>query len=360
MIGDCKMTHLSPTEWRKRVQKKIGKIPNEVWTVIIEKGFIEVANEEEELGEGGGLGYLLERIEEELVSYSSYANIPKLPKQQQGQDMPPREIPPDKRFQALSRIISILANHNDEILEFRQEVLNGKLLKPEEVPEWIKSTAEKEGHTLTVTLNVPAGDNPGESLVEQAKQVASGFEQGKFVPGVGYSNVYLSYVNPRSEWREVVPINKSGILGRLKHLAEQYKAFWPEPQAVNFILTGIAYPISHARVRTRISCLSKVTLEVSPHLPGSKIKKLYLEERKKLLKLTGKKEEKSRRLTEKHLTLAVFVVEEMGSWAMKLRKWNRKYPQWAYPETARSTFARDCRKAYERLTGWKWRENNSQ
>jgi hypothetical protein len=230
MIGDCKMTHLSPTEWRKRVQKKIGKIPNEVWTVIIEKGFIEVANEEEELGEGGGLGYLLERIEEELVSYSSYANIPKLPKQQQGQDMPPREIPPDKRFQALSRIISILANHNDEILEFRQEVLNGNPLKPEEVPHWIQATAEKEGHTLTVTLNVPAGDNLGESLAEQAKQVASGFEQGKFAPGVGYGNVYLSYVNPRSEWREVVSINKSGILGRLKNSPKNMKPSGQKPR----------------------------------------------------------------------------------------------------------------------------------
>jgi len=356
------MTHLSATEWRKRVQKKIGKIPNEVWTVIIEKGFIEVANEEEELEEGGGLEYLLERIEEELVSYSSYANIPKLPKQQQGQDMPPREIPPDKRFQALSKIISMLANRDDEILKFRQEVLNGKLLKPEEVPEWIKSTAEKEGHTLTVTLNVPAGNSCSESLVERAKQVALDIKQGKVTAGVTYGGVTLSYVNPSSEWKEVVPINESGILGRLKRLAEQYKAFWPEAWAVHFILTGMAYPISHARVGTRLnsSGLSKITLEVSPHLPGAKVAKLYLEERKKLLKLTGKKEEKSRRLTEKHLTLAVFAVEEMGSWAMKLRKWNRKYPQWAYPETARSTFARDCRKAYERLTGWKWRENNSQ
>ena len=102
--------------------------------------------------------------------------------------------------------------------------------------------------------------------------------------------------------------------------------------------------------------MSKVTLEVSPHLPGAKVEKLYLEERKELLKDVRREKEKSRKLTEKHLTLAVFAVKELGSWAMKLTKWNRKYPQWAYPDTARSTFARDCRTAYERLTGWKWEE----
>ena len=349
------MTHLSPTEWRKRVQKKIGKIPNEVWTVIIEKGFIEVANEEEELEEGEGLEYLLERIEEELVSYSSYANIPKLPKQQQGQDMPPREIPPDKRFQALSRIISILANHNDEILEFRQEVLNGKLLKPEEVPEWIKSTAEKEGHTLTVTLNVPAGDNPGESLVEQAKQVASGFEQGKFVPGVGYSNVYLSYINPRSEWREVVPINKSGILGRLKKLAKKYEAFWSEAQAVHFILTGKARPVSPGKVGFKLNSygMHKVKLEVSPHLTGDNVRSLYIKGRQKLFQVL-KTDRNSRRISEKHIQLAVFAVKENGSWVYKMKKWNVKNPQWKYNNS--SNFARDCKTAYRRVTGWKWEE----
>src|SRR5690606_24781542 len=130
-----------------------------------------------------------------------------------------------------------------------------------EVPEWIKSTAEKEGHTLTVTLNVPAGNSCSESLVERAKQVALDIKQGKVTAGVTYGGVTLSYVNPSSEWKEVVPINESGILGRLKRLAEQYKAFWPEAWAVHFILTGMAYPISHARVGTRLtsSGLSKIT-----------------------------------------------------------------------------------------------------
>jgi hypothetical protein len=151
--------------------------------------------------------------------------------------------------------------------------------------------------------------------------------------------------------------------GQAKKLAQKYEAFWSEAQAVHFILTGIAYPISPAKVGQKKLFLFKQGYHSKflLILPGSKIKKLYLEERKKLLMLSGNRQEKSRRLTEKHVSLAVFaVVEEMGSWAMKLRKWNRKYPQWAYPQTARSTFARDCRKAYERLTGWKWRENNSQ
>ena len=263
--------------------------------------------------------------------------------------------PPNKRFQALTDIVTTLANNDNEIISFRQEVLNGKPLKPEEVPEWIKSTAEKEGHTLTVTLNVPAGDNLGESLAEQAKQVASGFEQGKFAPGVGYGNVYLSYVNPRSEWREVVPINKSGILGRLKKLAKKYEAFWSEAQAVHFILTGKACPITPARVRFKLNSygIHKVTLEVSPHLTGDNVRSLYIKGRQKLFQVL-KTDRNSRRISEKHIQLAVFAVKENGSWVYKMKKWNVKNPQWKYNNS--SNFARDCKTAYRRVTGWKWEE----
>jgi len=350
------MTHLTPTEWRKRVQREIGKVPDVVWKEVVKDGWIEYANVDEEEEQGAGLRTLIDTVEKEMHKCEVYSVGPKIPKHQQGQDTPPREVPPDKRFQALSKIISILASRDEEILKFRQQVLNSKLLKPGEVPEWIKSTAKKEGHTLTVTLNVSRGNNYSESLVEIAKQLALDIKQRKFTPGVAYGIVTLSYINPSSEWTETVPINKSGILGWLKHLARQYETFWPEAGAVHFILTGIAYPISQAKVGIKLKSpgLSKVTLEVSPHLPGAKVAKYYLEERKKLLRDIGRKEEKSRKLTEKHLALAVFAVEESGSWAMKLRKWNRKHPQWAYPDTARSTFARDCRTAYERLTGWKW------
>lgn len=374
MIGDCKMTHLSPTEWRKRVQKKIGKIPNEVWVAVVEDGLIEDANADAVPREAGksaqieaqeaALDTLIEEVEKYLKGYySGLAAKPRLPKPQKIQDTPSIEIPPDKRFLGLTKIISSLMNKEEDIKKFRSEVLQGKLLTPEEAPKWIEEQAAREKHTLTISFDVDAGEGWEDRLLEEVKQFVQTQKDGKLLPfKVGMATTTLAYIKPPSQWVHHVVINKNSTLGRLKHLANKYQGFWEEAGAVHFILTGIAYPISPAKVGAKINSfgLNRVSLEVSPHLPGSKVMELYLEERKKLLMLSGNRQEKSRRLTEKHVSLAVFVVEEMGSWAMKLRKWNRKYPQWAYPQTARSTFARDCRKAYERLTGWKWRENNSQ
>jgi hypothetical protein len=373
MIGDCKMTHLSPTEWRKRVQKKIGKITNEVWVAVVEDGLIEDANADAVPREAGksaqieaqeaALDTLIEEVEKYLKGYySGLAAKPRLPKPQKIQDTPSIEIPPDKRFLGLTKIISSLMNKEEDIKKFRSEVLQGKLLTPEEASKWIEEQAAREKHTLTISFDVDSGEGWEDRLLEEVKQFVQTQKDGKLLPfKVGMATTTLAYIKPPSQWVHRVVINKNSTLGRLKHLANKYQGFWKEAGAVHFILTGIAYPISPAKVGAKINSfgLNRVSLEVSPHLPGSKVMELYLEERKKLLMLSGNRQEKSRRLTEKHVSLAVFVVEEMGSWAMKLRKWNRKYPQWAYPQTARSTFARDCRKAYERLTGWKWNDEQN-
>jgi hypothetical protein len=370
MIGVFNMTHITPTEWRKRVQRKLGKIPDRVWVAVVEDGLIEDANADAVPREAGksaqieaqeaALDTLIEEVEKYLKGYySGLAAKPRLPKPQKIQDTPSIEIPPDKRFLALTKIISSLMNKEEDIKKFRSEVLQGKLLTPEEAPKWIEEQAAREKHTLTISFDVDAGEGWEDRLLEEVKQFVQTQKDGKLLPfKVGMETTTLAYIKPPSQWVHHVVINKNSTLGRLKYLANKYQGFWKEAGAVHFILTSIAYPISRAKVGAKINSfgLNRVSLEVSPHLPGSKVMELYLEERKKLLMLSGNRQEKSRRLTEKHVSLAVFVVEEMGSWAMKLRKWNRKYPQWAYPQTARSTFARDCRMAYKRLTGWKWSE----
>lgn len=355
MLGAGNMNHLTSAGWRRRVQKKNGAVPNDVWDKIVDDGHIEIANDEEGIEEGAGLDYLIEVVKRELDSFNRYASQhPRLPKQQKSPETSPRELPPDGRFQALSEIVAAVISDEEDIKSFRQEVLNGQLLKPQEVPEWINSTKKKEGHTLTVSLNVAAGDSWGKDLVEQAEQIVLDAKKGKFTPGSTYGNVTLSYVDPGSEWQKVVSINTSGILGRLKMLAKKYEAFWREAWAVHFILTGEACAISRARVTTKFNSygIDKIGLEVSPYMSGDKVKKIFLEEKKKVLNLTGKN--RTRQLTKKHLMLAVFAVKVKKSWQWKLRLWNKKYPRWAYPDTARSWFARDCRAAYERLTGWKY------
>lgn len=62
----------------------------------------------------------------------------------------------------------------------------------------------------------------------------------------------------------------------------------------------------------------------------------------------------------KHIELAIFTdgvrQQELG-WLPAQRRWNEAHPEWPYPEDAPGgprRFARDCRAAWERVTGTKW------
>lgn len=206
------MTHLTPVAWRKKVQKVLGgKIADDVWCQVV-KEYLADAEYDEGVVEGAGLEDLVEDVKRELNRYCKYRTGPSLPGQQKAGPVSKGNSPRQVQHGIVGNNRSF-GKQGDDIVRFRQEVISGKLLKPEEVSAWIKSTAEKEGRTLTVTLNVPAADSSGKSLLEQAQQVASGLEQGKFAQGAAYRFVTLSYVNPGSEWSEHVHINKSGILG---------------------------------------------------------------------------------------------------------------------------------------------------
>jgi len=269
--------------------------------------------------------------------------------------------PPNKRFQALTDIVATLANKDNEIISFRQEILGGKLLKPEEVPRWVRATGEKEGHTLKITLNIESKANLQKEIIKQAQAASAAISaiiSGDKPPGypvtIGLGGSKLSYIGPDS-FQEVIPINENGILGRLKKLAKKYEAFWSEAQAVHFILTGKARPVSPGKVGFKLNSygMHKVKLEVSPHLTGDNVRSLYIKGRQKLFQVL-KTDRNSRRISEKHIQLAVFAVKENGSWVYKMKKWNVKNPQWKYNNS--SNFARDCKTAYRRVTGWKWEE----
>ncbi|HHX51355.1 MAG TPA: hypothetical protein GX711_07945, partial [Clostridia bacterium] len=202
------MNKLTAAQWRKKVEKEMEKIPEKVWETITEHKKMDHIQEANEIMEGEGieqgLAYLIEVVEQEMTSFERY-HLPLLPKQEnqeeeKGRETLSREMPPDKRFQAWSDIVAVLANNEKDIISFRQEVLNGQLLKPEEVPQWIEAVREKEGFTTGITLKFTAGDGWEERLVEHAKQVAAYAREGKFYPGTGYGEgSLLSYVKPGSE-----------------------------------------------------------------------------------------------------------------------------------------------------------------
>ncbi len=350
------MTPHTSQGWRKQLQKELDrKIPDVVWKRAIERGYLDIANDEEDIKEGAGLDYLTEVVGSLLDDYETFSSSPKLPApQKQHKDSPPVEIKPNRRFEALTDIIATLANRDEDVRKFRDEVLGGKLLLPEEVPEWIKTQKARESHTLSVTIDVTAGEGLESRISEKIKQILDAIEKGQnwFLYVDKTSGYTLHYIVPGKKHMGGISINKDGILGQLKRLAESFKDFWPEAWAVHFILTGETYPVSIGTITFRqTSRALKIILELSPYLTGKEVQELYFKERKALLKTaTGKT--KVRELTDRHIELAVFGVKELGSWTKKMQKWNTRYPQWKY--SSKGTFARDVRTAYERITGWKW------
>ncbi|MFY9431360.1 MAG: hypothetical protein WBJ35_06235 [Acetomicrobium sp.] len=351
------MTPKTLQGWRKQLQKALDqKIPDAVWKRVIERGYIDIANQEEELETGEGLEYLKEQIQELMEDYEAFSSSPKLPApKKQGKDSPPVEIKPNRRFEALTDIIATLVNRDEDVQKFRDEVLGGKLLLPEEVPEWIKAQKARESHTLSISIAVTAGEGLESRISEKVKQILNAIEEGQnwFLYVDKTSGYTLNYIVPGKKHMGAIPINKDGILGQLKRLAGSFKDFWPEAWAVHFILTGEVRPVSIGTITFRqTSRALKIILELSPYLTGKEVQELYFRERKALLKMaTGKT--KVRELTDKHIDLAVFGVKESGSWTKKMHKWNARHPECKY--TNKGTFARDVRAAYERITGWKWK-----
>src|SRR5438093_8403361 len=54
-----------------------------------------------------------------------------------------REAEPDKRWEALARVIAAEANRFPQVRRFQRDVLGGRLLRPDEVMDWMKEQARR-------------------------------------------------------------------------------------------------------------------------------------------------------------------------------------------------------------------------
>lgn len=361
------MTQRTPEQWRRLVEKELGKIPNLVWDRIVEAEHVNTANSDTFDEEYERLEYLTEIVEEELDYYHRIvATGPRLP--QQSPKKPPRELPQKEvapavnQTEALSKIITVLAGREKPVQDFRSKFLNGKLLPPDEALPWIRTTAATEAPDQEVCISFSAGmdikPDHGSLTSECVRAAVSGR-----IRSVKYNYPTLVCLAPSGKSAETIPIASRGVLATLKKLAAEYAAFWPEAAAVRFILTGQNYPVRRAVVTygSDKPAMPWVSMRLHPCASGDEARAIYLAARKRLEGWPGATDPKG--IAEKHQALAVFAVEQPGSWSRLLRMWNKSYPpEWVYPVAdknlshVRSTFARDCRAAYTRLTGWPWVE----
>ena len=304
------------------------------------------------------------------------------------------EVGPDPRLEALARMVAIAADRRSDVIAFRRECLAGRLLKPDEVPAWLRHQQQEDGEpSVWLTLSVPIGprqglvdaiatDTPGtpaEKLTALADEVRRGGSDEP-IPGVSARRIELPLPH---EWQAAFGpalfVRTDGVLGRLKRLAEtlagtgsvltKYSGLnWPsEESAVDYLLTGRPprFPMASAACsiedlgfgeprNSSPPALTKVHLDVNWRMSSGEVRNLYSQLRSRLWH--GRAEA----MTDKHLELAVFIEQHRAAgltWPALRARWNKKHPRWRFPvedDRVANRFARDCRSAWSRVTGARW------
>jgi hypothetical protein len=277
-----------------------------------------------------------------------------------------KEIPPDQRGVALSKILAVEAAEEPDVIKFREQFLGGKTLTWDEAISWIEEQHRKDGRpTKWVSLPIPKNIDicVSDITLNWLNEITKTSPKERRLWSVSYEVKLLEYVLPESPWVQHIPIAMNGTLDHLRlvseRLAKKYK--WQPAAATIFILAGVLYVMPKARITTKTNmyypALSSISIELLPSVPVNEISKLYANARKKLLG-PGRRDPA---ITQKwRAELAVFVAEHNDgrSWRDVMELWNKKHP--VSPSGERragqayenpSTFARDGRQAYEKITG---------
>lgn len=271
-------------------------------------------------------------------------------------------LEPDPRMEALARIAAAEAARHPLVLAFRQDVLGGKLLEPQDVPNWIETRAREEEPTWCVTLRVPAPPprpKPGRVLdgvnMEAVRKAAS---QAGPDSVTGWRPESLPYVAADGLPARVA-ISAEGVLAQLKRAAEELAWLfgWDIADAVTFVLSGKVCERPHIRARIVEPAWGPpvIRLEADPSTPARQVVEVYKELRRRASRGA------SRKIGERVAELAVFLAERRNSgltWAELAAEWNRRHPKWRYAN--HNSFTASAQAAWRRVTGRAWSEERDQ
>lgn len=336
-------------EQRRQFARVLGHDPDpEIWRYLVKKQYVsEFAT--------GPAGYLRLRREYEQLARLQRGRRKQPPR-------PGREIPPDPRGEALSRILAAHAARHPAVRQFRERYLAGRLLTHEEAVAWIEDqAARQQGTHIWVKTPVPLDHLPkwGQgSVADQwawlSAAAAVPDEEKERWGRPSFESHVLQYLKPGSQTSHAVLVVFGSPLHALYRVAETLhrEYTWGQAASTIFVLTGIAPRLPLARVTTTRRggwpALSTITIEARVGVPVRDIAQVYSLARQELLG-TGKRDPAVR--DEKRAALAVFVAENNDgrTWREVMEAWNREYPKWRYSEVR--NFARDARAAYEKITG---------
>ena len=333
------MRYYTFDEIRAALSRRLGREPKEeVWDRLVEEDYVR-----EVLEETAEIDYLEEK-------YHEFVRIPGhlLQPLKSAIDSGPRQI----RFQILSDLTARQAATEESVITFRRQHLSEELLKREEVDEWITRQAAEDGPASRyLRVPVPHGYEPirrnGRIFAEPLLTISD------TSPATQVEIELLSYASPDDQWVRRIPVRHGGTLDRLrvvsKMLARRYT--WKEAQASIFVLTDLCPLLSSLRGGIRVAfsqpISSRISMEIDPTLTPEEVAEQYKNLRAPLIGA------RYRSMSEKHLRLAEFYgghKPEGTTWTALMDKWNRSQDRgWGYNRF--ETFARDCKRAWERLMG---------
>lgn len=173
-----------------------------------------------------------------------------------------------------------------------------------------------------------------------------------------------------SHFRDIVlsgrlcePAQARGVLDSLDALQKQQLTrvadqlarlyHWSPDQAQIFVLSGQPpgiHVVEASIVVANPTALSRVVLTIDPQLTAHQVAAYYQAIRTHLVR------GRTRALSQKHLTLAVFAATRPHeSWRIRMAAWNEEYPHWSYQRD--SNFGRDCLSARRRLLSPRYAAN---
>jgi hypothetical protein len=317
---------MNPDEIRVAVEKGLGSPlqPSE-WTYLLEHD--HVSEVESGIGDVATLVAAVRELRQAFRRASAPVMLEK-------PETLHRQARPDHAT-ALSVLLAKLADQDFEVQRYRDDVLEGRLLSPDEVEGWIRRALDSglKGRTFgrdmfTAPAVAPAdAEDTNDSVLEYG------------VPG-----------DP--EKRMVVVFGPFHPLNRLTRVSDTLarRFNWFRAQATLFILTGLppsvrSLTIAYEPNADQSSATTRIILTVDPTLPPSEVSDQYKRARQRIL--PGR----YRRLGSKHIALALFAATrpESEQLADRLRVWNTEHPEWAYGLAGKRNFARDCSIAQRRI-----------
>ena len=297
------------------LKHKIGKKPRQnIWDELLDSGYVNEAKMD------GDLRAVVEHYYKQDKRYPVVR--PHKPRKKKEY-----EESPDSRLDHLSEIMAWDAERNQEVVNFRKDVLRGKLLSPDKIQEWVEGMQRNE-----------RGDDPSTARHEGSVE-------------------RLSYgvVDKNKKWLKAsVPVARGGILEKLKGISDSLHSRhgWKEVQATLFILTGLKPRITTAYSTSSphpsYPALNTVTITVSAHLSPKQVAGVYARARSELL---GNVPRRNRPMTKKHLELAVFYHKHKGMKGSEMMTiWNKEHEGYK-PYMWLAHFDRDAKHAHDRLVG---------